>query len=184
VPAAASSAGSKPAVHDDRFDAEACGAGVIQDDLTYEGRPPEGAPTSTPSKWFGPNVDESGELNVPPGSIVSTTYLRLKLDDPSLRRFSELTDPVVAAFMAADGMLAASIANSRQCALARTLAVWRDEAAMMKFVTSAEHMAAVAGIHEVSRGGSITTHWTANEPEDASWPMAAEKLKHHQGRQY
>lgn len=173
-----------PPAHDAHLNAEGCSAGVVQDDLTYEGTEAEGTPPNPPRVWFGPNVGASGELTVQPGAVVSTTYLRLKLDDPSLQRFSELTAPVVAAFFAADGMLAASIANSRHCGLARTLAVWRDEAAMMKFVTSAEHMAAIADISEVSRGGSITTHWTANKPEDASWPVAAEKLKNHRGRQY
>ena len=59
-----------------------------------------------------------------------------------------------------------------RCGTARTLAVWRDAAAMMAFVTGPAHAAAIAGVPTISRGGSLVTHF-ADDGSGANWAHAA-----------
>ena len=163
------------------FDPAVCRGDVVQPDLSSQDA--TGAPI--PPAWMGPGVDSSTGLpSVPEGAIITTTYLQLRVDEAGQRRFGELVGPVIGQLMATPGMIAVSLTNSRECGVARTLTVWQDEESMLAFVASDAHTAAMVGTAEVSRGGSITTHWIASGPDDASWARAAERLADHDGPVY
>ncbi|HTU61120.1 MAG TPA: hypothetical protein VMF89_21850, partial [Polyangiales bacterium] len=109
-----------------------------------------------------------------PGTyLVSTTYLALQQAPEAQQRFNALMGPIMKELAQRDGLLALSTGASIECGSVRTLSVWRDEVAMFGFVTSAAHAAAIAAIGEVSRGGSIVTHWQGDD-STVSWAAAAE----------
>ncbi len=120
---------------------------------------------------------ESGRLTaVPPGQyLITTTYLRLPLSKKAMARFNELIAPMDAELRANQGLVRTSTRLSTSCNTARTMTVWKSEADMMKFVTGPAHAKAMAGTPEVSRGGSITTHWMDSEA-GATWEKAAQSL--------
>jgi quinol monooxygenase YgiN len=131
------------------------------------------------SPLFGPGVRD-GALE--PGEyIVSSTYLQLNPDKQA--RFQELLEPIEADLASRDGVVALSLGGSPACGTARTLAVWRDEAAMFAFVTGEAHSAAVPAIGELSRGASLVTHW-AGDQTSATWETAAGKLATDDGPTY
>ena len=131
------------------------------------------------SPLSGPGV-QGGELE--PGQyIVSSTYLQLKPEQ--LARFQELLEPIESDLASRDGVVALSFGGSPTCGTARTLAVWRDEAAMFSFVTGEAHSAAVGAIDELSRGGSVVTHW-AGDQTSATWENAAGQLAADDGPTY
>jgi hypothetical protein len=107
--------------------------------------------------------------------LISSTYLRLAQDADSQRLFQELITPVVTDLGSRDGLLALSLGTSASCGSARTLAVWRDEEAMIGFVTGAAHATAMSRVTDVSRGGSVVTHWLGDETS-ADWADAALQL--------
>ena len=140
--------------------ASACTRGTIESD--FNATPLDGA-----------GVQDG---NLPPGAyVLSTTYLQLRVDPASQQRFGELMGPILADLQTREGLLAFSLGNSAECGSARTLAVWRDDVAMFGFVTGDAHGTAMASIGEVSRGGSIVTHW-AGDADEATWAKAADKL--------
>lgn len=161
-----------------------CRADVVQKDLMSQS--PEGAdkPPVAPY-WFGPSVDRaSGKPNVPPGALVATTYLQLRADANAQQKFGELSGPVAATLMTPDGPLAAMLSFSPGCGIARTISVWKDESSLMRFVSSDAHGKAVAAVSQVSRGGSITTHWVADGATTLGWETAAARFENHQGPEY
>lgn len=164
------------------FDAVECRATVVQKDLLSQ-NPEGGDKPGVAPYWFGPGVDKAtGKPVVPAGAIVTSTYLQLKPDGAAQKRFGELTGPIVGTLTKSSGLVAASLVTGESCSVARTIVVWKDEAAMLAFVASEAHSAAIGAVGEVSRGGSITTNWVADgEP---SFAVAAEKLKTHNGPVY
>jgi len=113
--------------------------------------------------------------------IVSSTYLQLKPD--ARETFSGLVQPVLEDLETRDGLLALSLGQSEACDVLRTLSVWRDDAAMVAFVTSAAHTAAMSRVADLSRGGSAVTHWLADE-DGATWEVAARQLEGAEGLLY
>jgi quinol monooxygenase YgiN len=126
------------------------------------------------SPLAGSAVREDGTL-APGRYIVSSTYLKLRPEPQALARFQELMGPISQSLRAQEGLVALRLASSERCGTARTLSVWKDEAAMYVFVTGSAHQAAVTSVREVSRGGSIVTHWEDDE-RGASWEQAALRL--------
>ncbi|MFP2927477.1 antibiotic biosynthesis monooxygenase family protein [Pyxidicoccus sp. 3LG] len=122
----------------------------------------------------GAAVRADGTLE-PGRYIVSSTYLRLRPEPAALARFQELMGPISDSLRTQQGLVALQVASSERCGTARTLSVWRDEAAMYAFVTGSAHQAAVSSVREVSRGGSIVTHW-ADDERGATWSKAAGQL--------
>lgn len=121
---------------------------------------------------------------LPPGEyLYSTTYLQLRQEPGAQARFEELMGPIMADLAQRPGLLAISLGLSSECGVARTLSVWRDDVAMLDFVTSSAHGAAVRSVGEVSRGGSLVTHWLGNESE-ATWQVAAQRAGAEQGPFY
>ncbi len=134
----------------------------------------------------GAGVDAEGALKPPAeGSkyLISTTYLRLPKGEAAARRFLELVGPVNKALLTQDGLIGLQFASSEQCGVARTLAVWRDQTAMYKFVTGEAHANAMANIYDVTRGGSLVTHWEGTQ-YDATWDAARAHLAVDDGPEY
>jgi quinol monooxygenase YgiN len=113
--------------------------------------------------------------------LLSSTYLQLKPE--KLDRFQELLAPIETDLGSRDGLVALSLGGSPACGTARTLAVWRDDAAMFAFVAGEAHSAAVRAIGELSRGGSVVTHWTGDQTS-ATWEVAAGHLAADDGPSY
>jgi hypothetical protein len=127
----------------------------------------------------GPGVRD-GALE--PGEyILSSTYLQLKPDKQP--RFQELLGPIETDLGSRDGVVALSFGGSPACGTARTLSVWRDDAAMFAFVASEAHSAAARAVGEISRGGSVVTHWTGDQ-SSATWETAARQLAADDGPKY
>ena len=143
------------------------------------------APPGATPPWMGPGADASGALVATPpasGWIVAGTYLRI---DPAGR--AELDGhlgALIPALMASPGLVALSLTMSAECGTARTLSVWQDEASMMAFVMSAEHVAAMASVSNISRGGTVTEHWVAHDVADAQWPSAFTRIAESEGPFY
>lgn len=128
--------------------------------------------------FTGPGIDgATGKLRpLPASAYMSSTYLALKLDDASHKRFSQLSTPVVGILPKTPGLLAFAFGTSASCATARTFSIWQDEATMVKFSLTPEHSAAASAIGEISRGGSNITAWATTRVEDARWEVAAIQL--------
>lgn len=157
------------------FVLSACGApAVIEPDCTRD-------QTEADFQGFamtGSAVDADGKLKPPAAGtkyVISTTYLRLPKGEAAQKKFRELMAPIQAALPTQEGLVGLAFASSEKCTVARTLSVWRDEAAMYKFVASKAHADAVSAVGEVSRGGSQVTHWTGVET-DATWDVARTRL--------
>jgi hypothetical protein len=127
----------------------------------------------------GAGVDSSG---LRAGEyIVSSTYLQLKPD--AQQTLEGLLQPVLEDLQTRDGLLALSLGQSEACGALRTLAVWRDDAAMIAFVTSPAHTSAMSRVTDVSRGGSVVTHWLG-DATSATWEAAAQELGSVEGPLY
>jgi len=107
--------------------------------------------------------------------LISSTYLQLGQDAEAQQLFEMLIGPVVADLQTRAGLLALSLGSSAGCGTARTLAVWQDEAAMIGFVTGEAHGNAMARVGDVSRGGSVVTHWLGDEGS-VDWAEAASRV--------
>jgi len=112
--------------------------------------------------------------------VLSSTYLRLKETDAASAKFWEVMGPIGDDLSKREGLVALSLGLSLECNSARTLSVWRDDVAMLEFVTDSAHSAAVAAISQLSRGGSVVMHWTGDEAQ-ATWKAAAQKLAEYDG---
>jgi heme-degrading monooxygenase HmoA len=121
---------------------------------------------------------------VPSGSLVATTSLQLRTDEASLVAFQEVGGRVVESLFGSDGLLAAAIVTSDQCAVARTVTVWDSEEAMLAFVGSASHAEAIGRVGEMSRGGSVTTTFVTSPSSDLSWEEVAQRFEGHTGPVY
>jgi heme-degrading monooxygenase HmoA len=119
-----------------------------------------------------------------PGQYVfSTTYLQLAREPAAQSLFQELLAPVLTDLETRAGLAAVMLGQSESCSAARTLAVWEDDAAMIAFVASPAHSAAMVRVTDISRGGSTVTHWTGDEAS-ASWTTAAQRIGAADGPQY
>jgi heme-degrading monooxygenase HmoA len=166
------------------FDPEECRAVVVQKDL--KSLNPEGfdKPPVDPI-WFGPSVNPAtGKPDVPAGAILTSTYLQLKPDAKAQQRFAELATAVGATLQSSPGLLAGMIVNSQKCAVSRTVTIWKDEPSLLAFISTKAHTAAVAGVGEISRGGSITTNWLPKDASEASLQGAAAQFVSHKGPVY
>jgi hypothetical protein len=125
------------------------------------------------SPLAGPGVT-NGVL-APGRYVFSSTYLRLRPEPAAQMRFGQFMGPISADLRTRAGLVAYSAGTSASCGTARTLTVWRDEMAMYDFVSSPAHGAAVMGVAEVSRGGSVVTHWSGAATE-ATWAAGARQV--------
>lgn len=120
---------------------------------------------------------DSAELSALPAGqyVITTTYLRLPHKKSALKRFSELVSPMTDELKTHQGLVRVTTRLSTSCNTARTLSVWKSELDMYRFVNGASHAKAMAAVSQVSRGGSVTTHWLGSQA-DATWQTATQKL--------
>ncbi len=148
---------------------DGCTRGELELDL-------QKVPTSLP---IVPAADPPAE-----GYVVSSTYLRLRHEEGAKRRFVELNAAIITDLVARPGLLAVEFGIAGQCNTARTRSVWASTEAMYDFVAGEAHGAAVQAIDELSRGGSVVTHWTAKTLDETSWEEAAVRLRGDKGPVY
>lgn len=118
-------------------------------------------PDSQGEPWRGAGVVGG---KIPAGQyVLSATYIAMKPTAEAQAGFQNVWTPLEKKLDATDGLVGYRTFGSMQCATARTLAVWRDEASMFRFVGTAEHVAAIQKSTEISRGGGATTHWMDSE---------------------
>jgi heme-degrading monooxygenase HmoA len=135
----------------------------------------------------GPAVDPAtNALRAPPaeGWVISSTYLTLKNEAAAQMRFLELMGPIERELATLPGLLAIELSSSMNCGTARTFSVWESEEAMFDFVAGPAHGAARAAVGEVSRGGSVVTHWRTARAEESTWEEAAARLAADEGPLY
>jgi hypothetical protein len=129
----------------------------------------------------GPGVSDG--VLTPGDYVVSSTYLQIGSDAASRQLFEQLVAPVTAELQVRPGLVALSFGSSESCGTVRTLSVWEDDVAMLGFVTSTAHTNAMARVTDISRGGSVVTHWTGGAAT-ANWPNAAQRLGEDDGPEY
>lgn len=120
---------------------------------------------------------DSDELTTLPAGqyVISTTYLRLPHTKSALKRFNELVAPMTDELKAQQGLVRVTTRLSSSCNTARTLSVWKSELEMYRFVSGPSHAKAMGAVTQVSRGGSVTTHWAGSQA-DATWQKATQML--------
>lgn len=148
---------------------DGCTRGELEPDIVY-------VPMTLPG---GPLVDPPSE-----GYIVSSTYLRLRHDEAVLGRFRDFNRTIQADLLGRPGLLGLEFAVAVDCNTARTKSVWASVEAMYEFVAGEAHGAAVQAIDELSRGGSVVTHWTAKSLDHTTWDEAAVRLQGDKGPVY
>lgn len=131
-----------------------------------------------PVRWYGPGADpETGEL-IDDGETeyhVSVTYLALRPEN--IEQFLGLIPNVNQALFSNPGLVAVQLADSQQCATARTLTVWTDEAAMYEFVGSQAHVDAIVAFPDISRGQSTLASFGGVKASDITWDRALAELE-------
>ena len=135
----------------------------------------------------GPGVDPAtGKLRPSAGEpyIISSTYIRLRPEPAAQQAFGELMGPIAGALQQQPGLAAVLLGSSMTCGTARTLTVWASEEEMYAFVGGAPHAAAMAAVGQVSRGGSLATHWVATGTAAAEWPSVLPQLRAYDGPLY
>lgn len=115
------------------------------------------------------------KVTPPAGAFIATTYLPLKPGGATQARFMELLGPTQAELGKHPGLLMITTAGSPACGSVRTLSAWESEAAMMDFVLSDAHIAAMAGDPDLSRGTTATSSW-AHPGGELTWQDAIPHL--------
>ena len=127
--------------------------------------------------FAGPAFDpETGELvePLPASYVVATTVGWPNADGYELLGMQ--TNLVVGDLFTRDGLLGASFGMSESCGSARTISLWRDEAAMMQFVIGDAHTTAIQTALPATRAWE-TTHWTETETTaPPTWERARAQL--------
>ena len=130
-----------------------------------------------PLFFMGPVFDpETGALVAPlplPHIVATTAGWHTP---EQLMPLSEQTTPVISNVFTHEGLLGASFGLSDACGSARTLTLWRDEAARMKFVFGQVHGAAIMNGLQHTIGWE-TTHWTETaSKQPPTWEQAKQRL--------
>jgi hypothetical protein len=100
----------------------------------------------------GPGFDAQGQLIAPLEGdyVVSATVLKLREDAQVQQDFNAAVGAMFPDLFQNEGLIGASLGGSTQCGTARTLAIWRDQGAMLRFAGSASHVAGASRIGEFS----------------------------------
>jgi quinol monooxygenase YgiN len=124
----------------------------------------------------GPGYDPATGVITPmqDSYVISTTQILPRPEKQS--DFFALVGMVTADLDQRDGMIAYSLGLEPTCGFARTISVWRDEAAMMAFATGDAHMAAVGQSFDVGITGRVM-HFTLPASEmPVTWDVAAARI--------
>ncbi|PCC68665.1 Antibiotic biosynthesis monooxygenase [Nannocystis exedens] len=160
-PGADTDPGSESSGSTTRDDSTGTGeAACVEDDLA-------------PTVFAGPGYDaDKGGLLEPLQDkyVASTTVLVLRPE--KAQEFSATVEAMIPVLVANPGLVGYATATSMKCGTARTMAVWRDQTAMMNFVTSDEHVAGMQRTQEFSTTGTVTS-WEVTRAElPLTWDTA------------
>jgi hypothetical protein len=127
------------------------------------------------SPFMGPAFDQNSVLvaPLPQPYLVATTVGWHNLKDREALEGE--TTPVVMDVFNHEGLLGAAFAWSDDCGSARTITLWRDDAARMKFVFGEAHGAAIQRGLKYTRGWE-TTNWSETAAEPPSWDTVRARL--------
>lgn len=106
--------------------------------------------------------------------VASTTFLILNPDET--QRFQELVGGIVADLETREGLVAMSLGNSQKCGTVRTMTLWKSQEAMMDFVISPAHSAAMAETSVVGLNGAVTSWEVTADEVPMSWELARTKI--------
>ncbi|WAS99333.1 hypothetical protein [Nannocystis punicea] len=112
-----------------------------------------------PTPFMGPAFDDSGDLIAPlpqPHVVATTVGWHTPENTDAL---SAETQPPMMDLFTHDGFLGARFATSERCGSARTISLWRDDAARMKFVFGTVHSKAIKNGLKFTQGWE-TTNWS------------------------
>jgi heme-degrading monooxygenase HmoA len=127
----------------------------------------------------GPAFENGGQLksDVPEGTyLVSATWIDIKNTPEAEQRFSELMDPLTEQIKTQPGLLGYSLQlQLLSNAGYRTLTIWENEEAMLNWVVSDNHAAAMAEAGDIAEDGGVVT-WAATRDE---LPPTHEQAKQH-----
>lgn len=120
----------------------------------------------------GPGFEGGVYIGPTDGPLVASSTLLYLLDRPGTAdRFEALMTDITAELAASQGLLGFAFGGSTRCGAHRTLTVWRDAEAMMGFVASEAHVAAMMAVPEIADRGSRTAHWGFDPATEAvDWP--------------
>lgn len=130
------------------------------------------------SMFAGPGYDPAnGGLQEPLQDeyVASSTLLALRPE--TVQDFIASVTAMIPVLMANPGLVGFSTAQSAKCGTARTLTVWRDEMAMMTFVTSDEHVAGMAKAGEYSTTGTVTSWKVKRADVPIPWETAMARIE-------
>lgn len=123
----------------------------------------------------GPGYDpETGLVDPQDSYVVSTTQILPRPEKQS--DFLALANASVEAAEATDGVVAISLVVEPTCGFARTLTVWRSEAAMMTFAAGAVHADAMSKTFEVGVTGRVTHFEIAAADMPITWDAAIAEI--------
>jgi hypothetical protein len=159
------------------------GSGPADSSSTGEGPVDVGELASCPEDdlsilpFAGPAFDpQTGALvePLPSGHVVATTVGWPKSDGWDL--LNQQTNLVIGDLFVRDGLLGASFGISEACGSARTISLWRDEAALMQFVIGETHMTAIQTALPSTKAWE-TAHWTeTSDDQPPTWERARAEL--------
>jgi quinol monooxygenase YgiN len=126
----------------------------------------------------GPGFDpETGIVGEPQETyLVATTQIYARPEKAA--EFMQAAGAVLQTLGQSEGMLAWGIGSSETCGDSRTISIWASEEAMLGFVASDAHAAAMIQSPDLAFTGR-TTHWeaTAEELMELDWDVARDRLK-------
>ena len=123
----------------------------------------------------GPGYDPQVGLIDPQAKYVVTTTQALPPPD-RVAEFGQLAGAAAMAAAQSPGLVAMGFASEPNCGFQRTLTVWRDEDAMMAFVVSPAHVAAMAAADDVLLTGRTTRFTIAADQMPLGWDAALAAL--------
>ncbi len=145
-----------------------CTGGVLEVDLQAE-------PLS------GPGVDPAtGKLQPPPeGSsyTVSATYGIPRPGDAAMEKYVQYFGAVQAQLASQPGLLALQLGQSPSCGSGRTLAVWSSPEAMVEFVMSPAHLAAMDAVNELVEPNYAVTHWETTKIDEVTVEEGVRRIR-------
>ncbi len=139
------------------------------------------------SPFAGPAFDpDTGVLlePLPTPHVVATTVGWPVPDAPGLEEFGTRIEEITMNIFTRDGFLGVSLGGSDVCGSARTLSIWRDEAALMEFVYTPPHGDSFGLVRPDLIQGWETMHWVETESSaPPSWVAAKAHLTEERTRE-
>lgn len=127
------------------------------------------------STWSGPGTRDGALLPGEGDYAIAATYLQLRGTPEAAKKFQATMAKINEQLATSEGLVAFRVTTSEACGTARTLSAYKDETAMLRFVTSPAHSEAMTLATSLSRGKSKTTHW-AGKLSELTFEIGAKRL--------